>query len=85
MTNALEIIYYIFDKAVDFVFNKMAIVPNVYVGWVCVFVLIMAILIGSLLAVPRASEVVSNYRNDVRRGKYDAYNFYKGYYYRHRG
>lgn len=64
MNQALEIIYYIFDKAVDLVFNKMQLVNGVYLGWVLMFIIIAAILIGSILAVPHAAESVSVYRND---------------------
>lgn len=55
MTEALNFIYYIYDKFVDLVFNRLEFFNNVTVGWVAVGCFIFGILIKSLLALPRSA------------------------------
>ena len=55
MNDALKYIYYIYDKFVDLVFNKLEFFTNVTVGWVLVGCLLFGILIKSLLSLPRSA------------------------------
>lgn len=55
MNDALTFIYYIYDKFIDLVFNRLEFFTNVTVGWVLAGCLIFGILIKSLLALPRSA------------------------------
>ena len=66
MSNALTIIFQIYDKFVNFVFNQMNIVTNVSVGWVMVGCFIFGVLLKSILALPRSAPThISNARMDT--------------------
>ena len=60
MTTALNYIYYIFNKAINFVFNDMTIDNNVTVGWICISIIVFGILIGSILNIPHR---IGNFSN----------------------
>lgn len=59
MNNALTVIEYILNKFVGFIFNDMKLngSGSVTFGWVMIVLIVFSILIGSLVAVPRASQV----------------------------
>lgn len=54
MTSALNLIYSIFDRFVDFVFNSMEILSGVTVGWITVAVILFSMMIKSILNLPRS-------------------------------
>lgn len=56
MTDALSIIYYIFNKFIDLIFNRLEIFTDVTLGWVTISVLIISIMISNILSVARASQ-----------------------------
>lgn len=53
MSEALEYLYYIYDKFVYFVFNTMAIDTGITYGWIVISIFIFSILIRSVLNLPR--------------------------------
>lgn len=53
MTEALGYLYYIYDKFIDLVFNRLEIVANVSIGWVIISVMLFSMLIRSILNLPR--------------------------------
>ena len=55
MNNALGYIWYIFDKLINWFFNDALIVSNVSIGWVLVVITVFAMLIRSLLNIPRGA------------------------------
>lgn len=58
MNNAIQIIFYIFNKVLDLLFNQLQIVEGVYLGWVLITIIILSILIKSILNIPEATKVV---------------------------
>lgn len=67
MTEALQYIYYFYDKFVDFIFLKMEFFTGVTFGWVCVAVFVFMILIKNIVNVP-VSGVIT--RSSTREIKY---------------
>lgn len=53
MADALQYLYYIYDKFVDFVFNTMAIDNGITYGWIILSIVIFSIMIRSILNLPR--------------------------------
>lgn len=53
MTQALQYLYYIYDKFIVFVFDTMEIVPNVTVGWILISIILFGLIIRSIINVPR--------------------------------
>lgn len=56
MTDALSIIYYVFNKFIDLLFNKFEIFPNVSIGWIMVSIIIISIMITNILSVAKAGQ-----------------------------
>ncbi len=54
MNEAINYLYYIFNKFNTFIFNDAQIVPSVTVGWVAVAVVVFSMLISSILNLPRS-------------------------------
>lgn len=63
MTDALTIIYYIFDKFIDLIFNGLQISNNVTIGWVLVVITIFAILIKNIINLPRSMSSFDKFRS----------------------
>lgn len=54
MNEALNYLYYIYDKFLDLVFNQFALFgDNVTVGWIAISVIVFYVLIGSILNIPK--------------------------------
>lgn len=53
MSEALNYLYTIYDDMLDLLFNRFYMFPGVSVGWVMVTVIIFAIVIRSIINVPR--------------------------------
>lgn len=53
MSEALQYIYYIFDKLLNWIFNDAEFFPNVTVGWVIITILLFGMVIRSILNLPR--------------------------------
>lgn len=53
MNEALQYLYYIYDKFIVFVFDTMEISPNVSIGWIALSVMLFGLLIRSILNIPR--------------------------------
>lgn len=62
MNEALSNFYYIFQKAVDFIFNQANISENVSVGWIAVAIIIFSVLIRSILNLPRSMSSFDKFR-----------------------
>lgn len=69
MTEAMTLVYYIFDKMIDFLFNDAQIVDGVSLGWICVSVVVFGILVNSFLVVPKGAFTTSV--NAVRESEKD--------------
>lgn len=54
MSDALSYLYMIFDDMLDLLFNRFYMFTGVSVGWVMVTVIIFAIVIRSIINVPRS-------------------------------
>lgn len=52
MVNAINIVLYIFNKIIDLLFNKIQILPDVYLGWVIISVILFSIIFNSILNIP---------------------------------
>ena len=59
MTEALNYIWYIFDKLINWFFNDTVLFEGVTIGWVIVVITVFGLLIKSLLNVPRGARGVS--------------------------
>lgn len=53
MAEALSYIYYIFDSFVDLIFNRLELFSNVSVGWILISISLFALLIRSVLNLPK--------------------------------
>lgn len=53
MAEALSYIYYIFDSFVDLLFNRLELFSNVSVGWILISISLFALLIRSVLNLPK--------------------------------
>lgn len=62
MNEALNNFYYIFQKAVNFIFNQANILDNVSVGWIAIAIIIFSILIRSILNLPRSMGSFDKFR-----------------------
>lgn len=60
MTEALGYLYYIYDKFIDLVFNRLEITENVSIGWVIISVMLFSMLIRSILNLPRGVRFTSS-------------------------
>lgn len=56
MVDAINLLFQIYLKFVDFVFDKAEILNGVTLGWIALSVLIFGVLIRSLMAVPSRSQ-----------------------------
>lgn len=59
MNDAIEIVYYIYQKMIDFLFNTAVIMPGVSLGWIAISVVVFGILVNSFLVVPRGAFTTS--------------------------
>ena len=59
MTEALNYIWYIFDKLINWFFNDTVLFEGVTIGWVIVVITVFGLLIRSLLNVPRGAQRIS--------------------------
>lgn len=62
MNDALNLFYYIFQKSVSFVFDGAEISQGVTVGWIFIVVFVFAILIRSILNMPRSMGTFDRFR-----------------------
>lgn len=56
MVDAINLLFQIYLKFVDFIFDKAEILNGVTLGWIALSVLIFGVLIRSLMAVPSRSQ-----------------------------
>lgn len=70
MTEALQYIYYIFDKLLDWLFNSAEFFPNVTIGWVIITIILFGMVIKSIINIPRSVR-----RSNISRNMdFDEYN-----------
>lgn len=77
MQEALTIIYQIYTRFFQALFNKMYIEPNtpglpgtgVVLGWVMIVIIVMNILIKNILAIPHKGQTITRDTNN-NGGKY---------------
>ena len=53
MSDAINIVFYIFNKFINLLFNEIQILDGVYLGWVILVVIIFGIIFNSLLNIPK--------------------------------
>ena len=63
MSDAINIVFYIFNKFINLLFNEIQILDGVYLGWIILVVIIFGIIFNSLLNIPNLGI--------MRRDKYD--------------
>lgn len=64
MTDALNIIYYIFNKFITLLFDDFTMFNNVSIGWVLVVIVIISIMISNILSVAKSSQTHFFERNN---------------------
>lgn len=52
MSEALQYLYYFYDKFIDFIFNDMEFFSNVTFGWIMVTVIVFGIMFFNVINVP---------------------------------
>lgn len=74
MEQAINVVFYIFNKSIDLLFNQVELVDGVYLGWVILTCIIFGIIFSSILNTPygliRGAEqrkATSEYRSEIRR------------------
>lgn len=60
MNDAIELIFYIFNKGINLFFNDLVLIEGVTLGWVLVSIMIFGILFNAVLNLP----------SNVSRAKY---------------
>ena len=53
MSDAINIVFYIFNKIINLLFNEIQILNGVYLGWIIIVVIIFGIIFNSLLNIPK--------------------------------
>lgn len=53
MSQAINIVFYIFNKFINLLFNEIQILEGVYLGWVIIVVILFGIIFNSLLNIPK--------------------------------
>lgn len=53
MSEAINIVFYIFNKLINLLFNEIQILEGVYLGWVILVVILFGIIFNSLLNIPK--------------------------------
>ena len=53
MSDAINIVFYIFNKFINLLFNEIQIIEGVYLGWVIIVVILFGIIFNSLLNIPK--------------------------------
>lgn len=59
MNEALNYIYYCYDKFINFIFNTCDFGNGITIGWIIISVFVFNILISNILAVPTKSQGMS--------------------------
>lgn len=80
MTDALSIIYYIFNKFLILLFDTFEMFPNVTIGWVIVAIIIISIMASNILSMAKAhsSEHITgeqsiNYNGNTYKVEYNRF------------
>lgn len=71
MSEALAYLYYIFDKFINLIFNQLEISSNVTIGWIGISIIIFAMMIKTILNIPRGlrAESKSYMERNLKRRK----------------
>lgn len=64
MAEALQYLYYFYDKFINFVFNEMEFFSNVTFGWVCITCFVFGILIRNIVRLPYKSKSIQIERGE---------------------
>lgn len=62
MGDAVTLLFQIYSKFIEFIFDKFEILDGVTIGWIFVSILVFGVLIRSIMAIP------SKFSNDIFRG-----------------
>ena len=62
MGEAVTLLFQIYSKFIEFIFDKLEILDGVTIGWIFVSIFVFSVLIRSIMAIP------SKFSNDVFRG-----------------
>lgn len=68
MSDAINLVFYIFNKFINLLFNEIQILEGVYLGWVILVVILFGIIFNSLLNIPKFG--IMNLSNE-RKSKND--------------
>lgn len=66
MNDAINLVFYIFNKFINLLFNEIQILEGVYLGWVILVVIIFGIIFNSLLNVPKLGIMNSGRERDTK-------------------
>ena len=62
MSQAVDLLFQIYSKFIEFIFDKFEILNGITIGWIFVSILVFAVLIRSIMAIP------FKFSNDMFRG-----------------
>ena len=62
MGEAVTLLFQIYSKFIEVIFDKLEILDGVSIGWVLVSIFVFSVLIRSIMAIP------SKFSNDIFRG-----------------
>ena len=62
MGEAVTLLFQIYSKFIEFIFDKLEILDGVTIGWIFVSIFVFSVLIRSIMAIP------SKFSNDIFRG-----------------
>lgn len=69
MSEALNYIYYCYDKFINFIFNTCDLGNGITIGWILISVFVFNILISNILAIPNKSQGMSVFMTKMSRGE----------------
>lgn len=69
MTEALAMLYYIYERFIQWIFTDAELFPGVTLGWILVDGSVFAMLIRSIINVPTSSRKNSSERSSARIDK----------------
>lgn len=68
MSEALELLYSIYNAFIDWIFNRATIFEGVTIGWVAIVVFVFSILINSIINIARSGTSYRVHERSEERG-----------------
>ena len=69
MLDAINLVFYIFNKFINLLFNEIQILDGVYLGWVIIVVIIFGIIFNSLLNIPKLGIMNTGKESKVKKNE----------------